>query len=71
MPAYEYLIIDSAKMRNYLLSLNHPHGRAKAKWFAGIGYTSSNWRDLDMALREHAGKNAWKMVEQSVYGDKY
>ena len=43
LPA-ETAVIEPAKLWDYLLSLDHPDGRAKARYLALLGYT-----------REHLG----------------
>ncbi len=40
MPGAERAVIDSAKIRDYLLSPSHPVGRFKAVFFASLGYTA-------------------------------
>jgi hypothetical protein len=39
LPAAESAIIDEAKVREYLLSTEHPVGRFKARFFIGLGYS--------------------------------
>lgn len=51
LPNAERAIIDPAKLHDYVLSTSHPVGRFKARFFAALGFTSDNWRDLEAALR--------------------
>ena len=51
LPKAERAIIDPAKLHGYVLSAGHPVGRFKARFFAALGFTADNWRDLDTALR--------------------
>jgi hypothetical protein len=41
-----YASIPAAKM-DYLLNPEHPENRGKARLFAALGYTLSNWRQLE------------------------
>jgi hypothetical protein len=37
-------------VREYLLSLDHPEGRSKARAFAAVGYSPNDWRLFAMQL---------------------
>jgi hypothetical protein len=50
LSAAERAVIESAKIRDYLLSTAHPVGRFKSLFFASLGYTSANWRRLDVKV---------------------
>lgn len=39
-------VIERAKLTDYLLSFNHPKGRAKARYFAAAGYRADSWMRL-------------------------
>ena len=59
MPNAEHAIIEQCKLEGYLLSEVHPVGRFKARFFAGLGFTADNWRELDAALRsQHLPESA-------------
>ena len=59
MPNAEHAIIEQGKLKGYLLSEVHPVGRFKARFFAGLGFTADNWRELDAALRsQHLPESA-------------
>ncbi len=51
LPNADRAIIDPPKLHDYLLSPSHPVGRFKARFFAALGFTADNWRDLEAALR--------------------
>jgi len=36
----EHAVVDPAKLRDYLLSPEHPVGRAKARYFTALGFAS-------------------------------
>ena len=71
LPNVEKAVIDSEKLRDYLLSLSHPVGRFKAAFFSSLGYTQEDWRQLEADLRrQHLTKDAVLRRETS-YGRKY
>ena len=51
LPNASLAIIDSAKLRDYLLSPAHPVGRFKAPFFAALGYAQEQWQQLEADLR--------------------
>lgn len=46
LPNAEHAIVDEAKVRDYLLSSEHPIGRFKARVFRAAGYTADAWPRL-------------------------
>ena len=71
LPRAEDAIIDADKIRDYLLSLEHPIGRFKAAFFRKLGYSRGQWEGLESDLREfHASEDVSEVVE-SRYGKKY
>ena len=55
LPAADHAIVDDAKVRDYLLSPEHPVGRYKAPVFAAVGYHRDMWPLLRDDLRALAG----------------
>jgi uncharacterized protein DUF6883 len=51
LPDADRAEIDPTKLRGYLLSLTHPVGRFKARFFAALGYTAEEWQALEADLR--------------------
>jgi hypothetical protein len=51
LPNAETAAIDPAKLRDYLLSTEHPIGRFKARFFGALGFSASRWQELESALR--------------------
>ncbi len=51
LPNADNAVIDRAKLRAYLLSTEHPHGRFKARVFGALGFTADRWEELEAALR--------------------
>lgn len=54
LPNHDSALIDPAKVRDYLLSPEHPVGRFKATFFAAIGYKRGDWQKLSSDLLEIA-----------------
>ena len=55
----EHAIIDLEKLRDYLLSHEHPHGRFKARFFNALGFRSDQWQELESVLRtQHLTQDA-------------
>ncbi len=63
-------VVDPAKVRDYLLSRDHPVGRFKAVVFEAVGYRASAWRTLRVDLLQ----SAWLRVQRSeptAFGQRY
>lgn len=51
LPNLDDAIIEHKKLRDYLLSAEHPLGRFKARFFAALGFSADHWQELESALR--------------------
>jgi len=51
LPNLDDAEIDPRKLRDYLLSVEHPLGRFKARFFAALGFSADRWQELESALR--------------------
>lgn len=71
LPGAQRAVIETAKIRDYLLSTSHPVGRFKMPFFAGLGYTGANWRRLEADLRDLAVNGDAQPGQPSPYGQKY
>jgi len=71
LPGWERAVVDSAKVRDYLLSTSHPVGRFKAAFFNALGYTDVNWPVLQNDLLAIAGSDAATPGQTSEFGEKY
>ena len=71
LPNWESAVIPEAKLRDYLLSISHPHGRHKAVFFGRFGFTREHWQDLASALRAHAETHEVAKVEETPPGTRY
>ena len=71
LPGWERAVVDSAKVRDYLLSASHPVGRFKAAFFNALGYTDVNWTVLQNDLLTIAESDAATAGLTSEFGEKY
>ena len=62
--------VGADKLVGYLLSTDHPVGRFKARFFAALGFTADNWRDLRDQLQGLALQDA-DLEPSTEYGQKY
>jgi hypothetical protein len=51
LPNADRAIVDETKVRDYLLSPEHPVGRFKARVFRAAGYRREEWQRLQNDLR--------------------
>lgn len=71
LPAANRAIVDEAKVRDYLLSLEHPVGRYKAAFFGQLGYSHGDWKRLREDIVSLARRADAEAVELTEYGQKY
>jgi hypothetical protein len=50
LPNSKKVLISESKLRGYLLSSEHPHGRHKAAFFHQFGFSIANFEVLVRAL---------------------
>lgn len=62
--------IDDSKVSDYLLSVQHRVGGAKARFFLSLGFSQSRCAEFSEALKRHALENEIKNREVSEYGTK-
>ena len=65
------IYINDNKIINYLLSLKHPIGQSKAKFFRIIGYDKKNINLFKDNLLKTVDKKNFHNIESSEYGKKY
>ena len=68
LPNLANLVIERAKIVDYLLSDLHEDGRHKAAFFRGFGHRSELWTELVDALRRHATEHEVKQLEATPFG---
>ncbi len=71
LPGRERVQIETAKLRNYLLSKEYPVGRFKAAFFETLGYSASDWARLESDLRQLAMTGDAMLGKQTKYGQHY
>ena len=71
LPAADRAIVDEAKVRDYLLSTEHPVGRFKARVFAAAGYRRDAWQQLCRDLVALAGAIEVTPAAPDAYGRRY
>jgi len=71
LPNVHLAAIDAEKVRDYLLSAEHPVGRFKARFFGALGYTRDDWPQLQRDLLAVAQSGAAKLGRPNAYGQKY
>jgi hypothetical protein len=64
-------VIEPVKLRDYLLSFDHPEGRAKARYLARLGYTRERWGRLARDLRQQILPLEARPTRESRWGMKY
>lgn len=63
--------VDREKIIEYLLCDSHPDGRAKAAFFARLGFQVEQWEILAESLRRHGMTNPVVKTVRSEYGVCY
>ncbi len=71
IPGFENAFIEPAKLRDYVLSEEHPIGRYKAAVFKKLGYNRENWKALDKDIREQLLLLDAEGEESTTFGKKY
>lgn len=71
VPNAAHCIIESDKVRDYLLNLAHPAGKGKAAFFVAMGFRQSEWAPLANALRQLIQHSPITKTMTSRHGQKY
>ena len=71
LPEYAHATVDERKITAYLLSLTHPVGRSKARYFISYGFSADAWQILADALKRHAVENDMVEVLPTPRGISY
>jgi hypothetical protein len=71
LPAAERAHVDPAKVRDYLLSTDHPVGRFKAVVFPALGYQAEDWERLRDDVLALARSASAVPGQTSTFGQKY
>jgi hypothetical protein len=71
LPFVESVVVETEKVRDYLLSSVHPVGKFKAAYFAELGYQQEEWFRLVEALLAIAQEGNAVPGQLSQFGHKY
>lgn len=71
LPCSDDAVIEPRKIRDYILSLEHPIGRFKALFFASLGITADGWEAFASQLRRIAVVGEAEVADRTSYGRKY
>lgn len=71
LPHAQRATADPPKIRDYLLSEEHPVGQYKARFFLALGFTRGGWRILRDRIVESAAQGSVIAIESTPYGEKY
>ncbi len=71
LPLAERAHVPKRKITQYLLNLEHPSGKSKARFFISQGFMPARWQELANALREHARSHPVAARLKRPYGVSY
>jgi hypothetical protein len=71
LPNCEKAFIDPTKIRDYILSFEHPIGRFKAALSQNMGYTHENWEQFVSDIKKYHLPMEAEPIGKTKYGQKY
>lgn len=71
LPNAEHAQINPRKLRDYALNSEHVSGRYKAEFFSQMGYTVSDWQQLESDIREQHLSRTAEQGNPSPFGNKF
>ncbi len=71
LPNHTQALVAESKITDYLLSLTHPRGQHKARFFMRFGFSPVAWQVLADALRQHAADHEVVRVDDTPFGTLY
>lgn len=71
LPNAELARIERGKLVDYLLNLDSPRGRGKARFFLSRGFTREDWRVLQQAFMRHAREHEVGSTQLTEHGMKF
>lgn len=70
IPGAERAVVDDAKIRDYLLSPEHPVGGPKARFFKSLGFSRNDWVAVQQIIAGFVGSDA-QLGKRTGFGQKY
>ena len=71
LPNADRVVVDPAKIRDYLLAVAHPVGRFKARFFVSLGYATDQWERLQDDILAIARSGTVFGETVNTYGRKF
>ena len=71
LPNVDLVVVEDAKVRDYLLSPTHPVGRFKSVFFVALGFSLQRWEVLRDAFVELARTGEAAPGRASAFGLKF
>lgn len=71
LPQPDDLIVEQAKIVQYLLNPLHEDGASKARFFMALGFEANDWRVMASALRTHGQVREVIKEAGSEFGMKF
>jgi hypothetical protein len=71
LPNADLVLVEQAKMWDYLLNPTHRFGASKARFFAEFGFTLEAWEVLAVALKKHGRDNEVAKMKETGFGPRY
>ena len=71
LPHLDRAVVPEAKVVNYLLSVRHSSGRAKARFLEDYGFSAQDWRVLRDAVIAHVRGNDITASQRTRFGTRY
>ena len=71
LPNADQAQMDPRKLRDYALNPEHESGRYKAEFFAQMGYSATNWEQLERDIWDQHLTQSAAPGKPSAFGCKY
>jgi len=71
IPNRDCAVVEQSKLVNYLLNPEHERGGSKAKLLIQCGYSSENWQQLEVDIRDSHLSVDVEAIRETPYGIRY
>ncbi len=71
IPNSDIAVIESSKLSEYLLNIEHQRGGTKAKLLLQFGYSPDNWQQLEADIRKFHLTEDVNLIKETAYGTRY